>query len=124
MAGGAEFADIFLSGFGSDMKTLGDGEICAAVEFGWEAVEECLAKNSDGASSGVGVGGWKLTKDVGGVLQQHTSHDERGAKIDIVADDDGLDGLAVHEAKRSENHGDTKSDETKAADGSDDIKAK
>lgn len=49
-----------------------------------------------------------------GVLQQHTSHNERGAKIDIVADDDGLDGLAVHEAKRSENHSDTESDETKA----------
>ena len=121
LAGGAEFADVFLSGFGSDVKVFGDGEICAAVEFGGEAIEECLAKNSDGASSGVGVGGWKLTKDVGGVLQQHTSHDERGAKISVVADDDGLDGLAVHEAKRSENHGDTKCDKTKATDRSDNI---
>ena len=59
-----------------------------------------------------------------GVLQQHTSHNERGAKIDIVANDDGLDGLAIHEAKRSENHGDTKCYETKATDGSDNIKAK
>ena len=68
LAGGAEFADVFFGGFGSDVKVFGDGEICAAVEFGGEAIEECLAKNSDGASSGVGVGGWKLTKDVGGVL--------------------------------------------------------
>ena len=30
---GAEFANVFFSGFGSDVKTLGDGEICAAVEF-------------------------------------------------------------------------------------------
>ena len=58
LASGAEFADVFLSSFGSDVKTLGDGEICAAVEFGWKAVEECLAENGDSASSGVGVGGW------------------------------------------------------------------
>ena len=43
LAGGAEFADVFLGGFGSDVKTLGDGEIGAAVEFGREAVEEGLA---------------------------------------------------------------------------------
>ena len=34
LACGAEFADVFFGGFGSDVKTLGDGEICAAVEFG------------------------------------------------------------------------------------------
>ena len=114
LAGGAEFAEVFFGGFGCNVETLGEGEICAAVELGREIVEECLAEDGNGASSGVGVGGWKLTKDVGGVLQQHTSHDERGAEISVVADDDGLDGLAVHEAKRSENHGDTKCDETKA----------
>lgn len=58
LAGGAEFADVFLGGFGCDVKTLGDGEIGATVEFGWEAIEECLAENGDSASSGVGVGGW------------------------------------------------------------------
>ena len=58
LSSGAKFTNVFLGGFGSDVKTLGDGEICAAVEFGGEAIEECLAKNSDGASSGVGVGGW------------------------------------------------------------------
>ena len=58
LASGAEFADVFLGGFGSDVKTLGDGEIGATVEFGWKAVEECLAEDDDSASSGVGVGGW------------------------------------------------------------------
>ena len=114
LAGGAEFADVFLGGFGCDVKSFGDGEICATVEFAGEAVEECLTENGDGATCRIIVSAWELAIDVGGVLQQHTSHDERGAKIDIVADDDGLDGLAVHEAKRSENHGDTKCDETKA----------
>ena len=121
MAGGAEFADVFFGGFGCDVETLGDGEICATVEVAGEAVEKGLAENGDGASSGVGVGGWKLAQDVSGMLQQHTSHDERGAKISVVADDDGLDGLTVHEAKRSENHGDTKCDETKATDRSNNI---
>ena len=121
LASGAEFADVFLGGFGSDVKTLGDGEIGAAVEFGREAVEKGLAKNGDGATCGVCVGGWELAENIGGVLQQHTSHDERGAEISVVADDDGLDGLAIHEAKRSENHGDTECDETKAADRSNNI---
>lgn len=58
LTSGAEFADVFLSGFGSDVKTLGDGEICVTVEFGREAVEECFAENGDGASSGICVGGW------------------------------------------------------------------
>ena len=58
LAGGAEFADVFFGSFGSDVKTLGDGEIGATIEFGWKAVEEGLEKNGDGASSGVGVGGW------------------------------------------------------------------
>ena len=58
LAGGAEFANVFLGGFGSDVKTLGDGEIGATVEFGWEAIEECLTEDGDSASSGVGVGGW------------------------------------------------------------------
>ena len=58
LAGGAEFADVFLGGFGSNVKAFGDGEICAAVEFGWEAVEKGLAENGDGATCGVGVGGW------------------------------------------------------------------
>lgn len=88
LAGGAEFADVFFGGFGSDVETLGDGEICAAVEFIGEAVEKGLAKNGDGASRGIIVSAWELAKDVGGVLQQHTSHDERGAKISVVADDD------------------------------------
>ena len=58
LAGGAEFADVFLSGFGSDVKTLGDGEIGATIELGREIVEECLAEDGNSASSGVGVGGW------------------------------------------------------------------
>ena len=58
LSSGAEFADVFFGGFGCDVETLGEGEICAAVEFGWEAIEECLAENGDSASSGVGVGGW------------------------------------------------------------------
>ena len=58
LACGAEFADVFLGGFGSDVKASGDGEICVAVEFGREAVEKGLAKDGDSASSGVGVGGW------------------------------------------------------------------
>ena len=58
LAGGAEFADVFLGGFGCDVKALGDGEIGAAVEFTGEAVEKGLAENGDGASSGIGVGGW------------------------------------------------------------------
>ena len=58
LSSGAEFADVFFGGFGSDVKAFGDGEICATVEFGREAVEEGLTKNGDGASSGVGVGGW------------------------------------------------------------------
>ena len=58
LASGTEFADVFLGGFGCDVKTLGDGEICATVEFGREAVEEGLTEDGDSASSGVGVGGW------------------------------------------------------------------
>ncbi len=85
---GAEFADVFFGGFGSDVETLGDGEISSAVEFTGEAVEECLTENGDGATCGVCVGGWELAENIGGVLQQHTSHDERGAKISVVADDD------------------------------------
>ena len=124
LAGGAEFADVFFGGFGCDVKTLGDGEIGATVEFGWEAIEKCLAENGDGATCRIIVSAWELAEDVGCVLKKHTSHDERGAKIDVVADDDGLDGLAVHEAKRSENHSDTESDETKATDRGDDIETK
>ena len=40
LSSGTEFADVFFGGFGSDVKTLGDGEICAAVEFGGEAIEK------------------------------------------------------------------------------------
>lgn len=36
LAFGAEFADVFLGGFGCDVKALGDGEIGAAVEFARE----------------------------------------------------------------------------------------
>ena len=60
LASGAVFADVFLSGFGRDVKAFGDGEIGAAVEFGREAVEEGLTEDGDSASSGVGIGGWKL----------------------------------------------------------------
>ena len=42
LASGAEFADVFFGGFGSDVKVFGDGEIGATIEFGWEAVEEGL----------------------------------------------------------------------------------
>ena len=42
LAGGAEFADVFFGGFGSDVKTLGDGEIGATIELGREIVEEGL----------------------------------------------------------------------------------
>ena len=45
LAGGAEFADVFFGGFGSDVKVFGDGEIGATVEFGWEAVEEGLTED-------------------------------------------------------------------------------
>ncbi len=55
---GAEFADVFLGGFGCDVKALGDGEISSAVEFTGEAVEEGLTKDGDSATSGVRVGGW------------------------------------------------------------------
>ena len=58
LASGAEFANVFFGGFRCDVKTLGDGEIGTTIEFGWKAVEEGLEKNGDGASSGVGVGGW------------------------------------------------------------------
>ena len=58
LSSGTEFTNVFLGGFRCDVKAFGDGEIGAAVEFGWKAVEECLAENSDSASSGVGVGGW------------------------------------------------------------------
>ena len=58
LASGAEFADVFLSSFGRDVETLGDGEICVAVEFTGEAVEKGLAEDGNSASSGVGVGGW------------------------------------------------------------------
>ena len=68
LAGGAEFADVFLGGFGSDVKSFGDGEICATVEFAREAVEEGLTDDGDSATCGVCVGGWELAKDVGGVL--------------------------------------------------------
>ena len=68
LAGGAEFADVFFGGFRCDVKTLGDGEIGAAVELGWEAVEEGLAENGDSASRSVGIGGWELAENVGGVL--------------------------------------------------------
>ena len=102
LAGGAEVADVFLGGFRCDVKTLGDGEICAAVELGRKAVEEGLAEDGDCATCGIIVSAWELTEDVSGVLKQHTSHDERCAEIGVVADDDGLDGLAIHEAKRSD----------------------
>ena len=69
LACSAEFADVFLGGFGSNVETLGDGEICAAVEFTGEAVEECLAKNSDGATCRIIVSAWELTEDMSGVLQ-------------------------------------------------------
>ena len=58
LSSGAEFADVFFGGFRCDVKAFGDGEICAAVEFGWKAIEECLAEYGYSASSGVGVGGW------------------------------------------------------------------
>ena len=58
LACGTEFADVFLGGFGSDVKVFGDGEIGATVEFRWEAIKECLTEDGDSASSGVGVGGW------------------------------------------------------------------
>ena len=68
LACGTEFTNVFLGGFGSDVKTLGDGEICAAVEFGGEAIEECLTENGDGATCRICVGGWELAEDVSGVL--------------------------------------------------------
>ena len=33
LACGTEFADVFLSSFGCDVKASGDGEICVAVEL-------------------------------------------------------------------------------------------
>lgn len=50
LACGTEFTNVFLGGFGSDVKTLGDGEISATVEFGWKAVEEGLTEDGDSAS--------------------------------------------------------------------------
>ena len=62
LACGTEFTNVFLGGFGCDVKTLGDGEIGAAVEFGREAVEEGLAENGDSASRSVGIGGWACNR--------------------------------------------------------------
>lgn len=61
---------------------------------------------------------------MGCVLQKHTSHDEDGAKIGVIADDDIRFGFAVHEAERGENHRQAESDETEATDGGDNIEAK
>ncbi len=62
LACGAEFADVFLGGFGCDVKSFSDGEIGATVEFTGEAIEEGLTENGDGATSGVGVGGWECRR--------------------------------------------------------------
>ena len=81
--------------------------------------------SGDGVADGGGcaVGGGELAKDIGGVPDEHLGHDERGAEVGIVADDDFGDRLAVHEAERGENHGEAECDEAEATDGSYNIHA-
>ena len=43
LSGGAELPDIFFGSFGSNMKTLSNGEIRAAVEFRRKIIEKRLA---------------------------------------------------------------------------------
>ena len=87
-----------------------------AVEFGWETIKVCLHDGVRAFGGLVGLDGWKGAEDMCGVLKEDTCHDKDGAKIGVVADDDIRIGFTIHEAKRSENHGDTESDETKATD--------
>ena len=60
---------------------------------------------------------------MGCVLQQYLRHDEDGTEVEVVADDDRGDGATVHQAERSENHGEAEGDEAETTDGGDDIGA-
>lgn len=60
---------------------------------------------------------------MGCVLQQDLRHDEDGTEVEVVADDDRGDGATVHQAERSENHGEAEGDEAETTDGGDDIGA-
>ncbi len=55
------------------------------------------------------------------MLQKHTSHDEDSAEVGVVADDDIRFFLAVHQAERSEDHGEAEGDEAKATHGGHNI---
>lgn len=120
LSGGAELPDIFFGSFGSNMKTLSNGEIRAAVEFRRKIIEKRLAENSEAARR-TGIGGRKIAEDMSGMLQKHTSHGERSAEIGIGTDGCGGDRLAIHETKYGENHSDTECDETETTHGGDDI---
>lgn len=121
LAGGAETVDVGLGGARCDAELLGDGEIGLAIELGGEAVEKAGHIDIGTMGSGVGLGGWEIAEDVGGVLKKHTSHDERGAEVGVGTEGDRSDGDAIHEAERGENHGQTEGDEAKTTDGGDDI---
>ena len=116
LAGGAETVDVGLGGARCDAELLGDGEIGLAIELGWEAVEEAGHIDIGTMGGGVGLGCWEIAEDVGGVLKEHTSHDERGAEVGVGTEGDRSDGDAIHEAERGENHGQTEGDEAKTTD--------
>ena len=60
---------------------------------------------------------------MGSMLNEDASHGENGLEIDIGTDYFGGDGLAIHEAERSEDGGEAEGDETEATHGGDDIGA-
>ena len=90
-----EAGDLFFGGFGWDVELGGDGEIGGAVEIVWEHVVKELTVGG----LAVVLSGRQSTEDVGGVLQKHTSHDERGLEIGVVANDNRRNCLTVHKAK-------------------------
>lgn len=104
LAGGAETVDVGLSGAGLDMETLGDRDVVVAVEFGWKTVEVCLHDGVWAFGGLVGLDGWKGAEDMGGVLKEHSSHNENGTEVGVVAGDDIRFGFAVHETERGEDH--------------------
>ena len=53
---------------------------------------------------------------MGCVLNEDASHTEDIVEIDVVADNYRSDVFTVHQAERSENHGETEGDETETTD--------
>ena len=119
----AKAGDLFFGGFDGDAERGGDGEIGLAVELRRQLIVELLSGNGAADGGGCAVGGGELAEDIGGMLDEYLGHDERGAEVGIVADDDFGDRLAVHEAERGENHGEAECDEAEATDGSYNIHA-